>query len=74
MRPISPETKRVIEELRKELDELSEMQSKARQTAVYVGFPKGEKNAYDERLDRIRKLRRELFVIEESTHGCPSTE
>ena len=53
----------LLEHLKKDIQDLSEKQLHALQTAVYFGFSREEKNQYDERLDRIGKLRRELALI-----------
>jgi len=53
----------LLEHLKKDIQYLSEKQSQALQTAVYFGFSREEKDQYDERLDRIGKLRRELALM-----------
>ena len=70
MRPDPPETKQVIERLRREIDDLSQKNSQALDMAIHVGFSREEKRRYDERLDRIQKLQRELSLIKESTRGA----
>ncbi len=70
MRPDSPETKEIIERLKREIDDLSRKHSQALEMAILVGFSREEKKAYDEQLERIQKLRRELWVLEESMRGA----
>ena len=69
MRNNPSETKQVIEQLREEIRELSEKQSQALESAKYIGLSREEKKKYDERLDRIGKLRRELSLLEDSMRG-----
>jgi len=57
------EAKHLLEHLKKDIQDLNEKQSQALQTAVYFGSSREEKNQYDERLDRIGKLRRELALM-----------
>ena len=57
------EAKRLLEHLKQDIKDLSEKQSQAIETAIYMGFSREEKSQYDERLDRIGKLRRELALI-----------
>jgi polyhydroxyalkanoate synthesis regulator phasin len=57
------ETRHVIEHLHNDIKELSEKQSQALQSAIYLGFSRAEKNEYDERVERIEKLRRELALM-----------
>lgn len=61
------EAKYVIEDLKREINELNEKQSQALQSAVYVGLSRDEGNKYDERLKRIGKLRQELWLLEGPT-------
>ena len=69
MRNDPSETKHVIEQLKKEFRELSEKQSQALESAKYIGLSREEKKKYDERLERIGKLRRELSLLEDSMRG-----
>lgn len=71
MRNDPSETRHVIEQLKKEIRELTEKQSQALESAKYVGLSRDDKKKYDERLARIGKLRRELSAIEDSTPGTP---
>jgi polyhydroxyalkanoate synthesis regulator phasin len=55
----------VIQALKRQIDELTEQQSRAMRSAIYIGMSRNEGAEYDERLNKIAELMRQLNALQE---------
>jgi len=61
----NPPVAELIQSLKEQIDQLAEEQSHAMRSAVYIRMNRKERKEYDERLDKIAELVRQLKALEE---------
>ncbi len=70
MRQDRAETVELMQNIKKEIDQLAEQQSESLKTATYLGMSSEEAREYDDRRDRIAELTRQLESLQDGQRSA----